>query len=146
MGAGAGATHFKVGDAVFGETGVNFGAHAEYVCVAEEGAVLPKLAGLTFEDAALACDGPVTSLLFLKRLAKLEQGQKMPIIGASGSLGTAAVQLARSLGALVTAVCGPSNQELVRELGAHRVVDYTQEDFTRSGDQTTDRGNPACPI
>lgn len=127
---GSGVTKFQEGNAVFGETGVNFGAHAEYLCLPEEGVILPKPLTLSFEDAALMSDGPLTSLNFLNRLAQVKKGQKVLINGASGSLGTAAVQIARAMGAEVTAVCGPTNREMVKGLGADRVIDYTREDFT----------------
>lgn len=127
-------TRFAVGDEVFGETGVSFGAHAEYVCVPEDGVLLPKPATLSFADAALMCDGPMTSWNFLKRMAQLEPGQRVLINGAAGSLGTAAVQLAKAFGAHVTAVCSARNHELVRSLGADAVIDYTEVDFARTGE------------
>ncbi|MFT7669952.1 MAG: NADPH:quinone reductase-like Zn-dependent oxidoreductase [Planctomycetota bacterium] len=127
---GSAVTRFQVGDEVYGEAGVKFGAHAEYVCVAEDGAINKKPAPLSFQDAAVMCDGPLTSLNFLKRMAKVEAGQKVLINGASGSLGSAAVQLALAFGAQVTAVCSTANVELVKALGAHEVIDYTKEDFT----------------
>lgn len=130
---GKAVTQFKVGDAVFGETTINFGANAEYVCISEKGILLKKPAELTYAAAASFCDGPLTSISFLKEIAKIKPGQKVLINGASGSLGTAAVQLAKYYGARVTGVCGPSNQDLVRSLGADEVIDYTLEDFTKRG-------------
>jgi NADPH:quinone reductase-like Zn-dependent oxidoreductase len=125
---------FKVGDLVFGETGVNFGANAEYVCVSETG-VLDKLPGnMTDEEAATLCDGPLTSLSFLKDVGKIQEGQKVLVNGAAGSLGSAAVQIARHFGAEVTGVCSTSNQEFVWSLGADKVIDYTETDFTQAED------------
>ena len=127
---GAAVTEFRVGDEVFGVKG--FGAHAEFACVREGGALAHKPAGMTFDEAAAVCDGAILALTFL-RTADLRKGQKILIYGASGSIGTAAVQLARHFEAEVTAVCGTKNLELVQSLGADRVVDYTQEDFTKNG-------------
>lgn len=132
---GANVTLYKVGDEVFGEAGLNFGAHAEYVCVAEDGLVCPKPAHLSFEDAATMCDGPATSFNFLRRMADVQPGQKVLINGAAGSLGTAAVQLAKAFGAEVTGVCSPRNADLLISLGADHVIDYNQADFTQNRDQ-----------
>lgn len=132
---GAGVTEFSAGDPVFGEAGLHFGAHAEYVCVPADGVILPKPDGLSFEDAAALCDGPMTSFNFLRRMADLQPGQAVLINGASGALGTAAVQLAKHFGAEVTGVCSGPNIELVRSLGADHVVDYTQDDFTCQQDR-----------
>lgn len=126
---------FKLGDQVLGETGVNFGANAEYVCMSEEGLVVHKPNNMSFEEAATLCDGPLTSFNFLKEMANIQKGQKVLINGASGSLGTSAVQLAKYFGAEVTGVCGPSNIEMVKSLGADLVIDYTQEDFSKNGRQ-----------
>ena len=134
MEIGKAVTRFKVGDAVFGETGVNFGANAEYVCAPEDGVLLRKPDTISYEDAATLSDGPLTSMNFLKEMAKIKKGQKVLINGASGSLGTAAVQLAKYFGAEVTGVCGPNNIELVKSLGADRVIDYSSDDFTRNGE------------
>jgi NADPH:quinone reductase-like Zn-dependent oxidoreductase len=128
---GEGVTGYQVGDAVFGETTLGFSTNAEYVVVPEDGVVLPKPAGLDFAEAASFGDGPVTSLNFLRRVGQLKAGQQVLIIGASGSLGTAAVQLAKYFGAQVTGVCSTRNMALVRSLGADRVIDYTKADFTR---------------
>ena len=127
---GAAVTEFKAGDEVFGVTGA--GAHAEFVCVRERGALAHKPAGLSFEEAAAVCDGAIIALAALRRAAPRE-GRSLVVYGASGSIGTAAVQLARYFGAHVTAVCTTENFELVRSLGADEVVDYTQEDFTENG-------------
>ena len=127
---GAAVSEFAVGDRVFG---VRAGANAEFVCARERGAIAHMPAGMTFEEAAAVCDGALTALAFLRR-AGLRKGQKILIYGASGSIGTAAVQLVRYFGADVTAVCNTKNLELVRSLGADRVIDYTREDFTKNGE------------
>jgi len=126
---GAAVTEFAVGDRVFGATG--YGAHAEFVCLSEDAALARMPAGMSFEEAAAVCDGAALALACL-RPANLHEGTSLLIYGASGSVGTAGVQLAGSFGAHVTAVCSGKNAELVRSLGADRVIDYTQEDFTRN--------------
>jgi NADPH:quinone reductase-like Zn-dependent oxidoreductase len=126
---GAAVTEFEVGDHVFG---VDSGAHAEFVCVRESEGLAHKPAGVSFEEAAAVCDGACIALACLTK-ADLRKGQSILVYGASGSIGTAAVQLAKHLGADVTAVCNTKNLELVRSLGADRVVDYMQEDFTKNG-------------
>ncbi|MGO8949514.1 MAG: NAD(P)-dependent alcohol dehydrogenase [Ktedonobacterales bacterium] len=131
---GTAVSEFAVGDHVFGISG--FGAHAEFVCIRQERPLAQMPAGMPFEEAAAVCDG-ATSALDCLRTADLRQGRSILIYGASGSIGTAAVQLARSFGATVTAVCSTKHVELVRALGADAVVDYTQEDFTKNG-QTYD--------
>ena len=127
---GAAVTEFKAGDEVFGVAGA--GAHAESVCVRERGALAHKPAGLSFDEAAAVCDGAIIALAAM-RSADPRDGRSIVVYGASGSIGTAAVQLARYFGAHVTAVCTTENFELVRSLGADEVVDYTQEDFTENG-------------
>ncbi|HEV8469703.1 MAG TPA: NAD(P)-dependent alcohol dehydrogenase [Candidatus Limnocylindria bacterium] len=127
---GAAVTEFAVGDQVFGVKGS--GAHAEFVCMRESGPVAHKPTGMTFEEAAAVCDGASLALACLRK-ADLLKGRSILIYGASGSVGTAAVQLAKYFGADVTAVCGTKNLELVRSLGADEVIDYTQEDFTKNG-------------
>lgn len=134
---GAQVSLFKVGDAVFGESGFGMKANAEYLCLPENAGIIHKPDSLTFQQAAAIPFGAVTSLVFLREKAQLRQGQKLLIIGASGALGTYAVQLAKQVGAEVTGVCGPTNLELVRSLGADHVIDYTQEDYTQNG-QTYD--------
>ncbi len=124
---------FKVGDAVFAFSDAAMGCHAEYKCMAEDGAVVPKPSGLTFEEAAALSFGGTTALGFLRK-GQLQRGEKVLINGASGSVGTAAVQLAKHFGAIVTGVCSSANVELVRSLGASYVIDYTQEDFTQNGE------------
>ena len=130
---GSDVTQFRVGDAVFGESGIGFSAHAEYFCMSEDGVIALKPEQMSFEEAAPACDGAVTSLNFLRELANVQAGQRVLINGAAGGLGTAAIQLAKHFGAEVTAVCSGRNAGMVRELGADHVIDYTQEDFTKNG-------------
>ena len=129
---GAAVSEFKVGDAVFGSPSTYFGAHAEYVCVRESGALALKPAGMSFDEAAAVCDGAGQALGTLEK-AEAREGRHLVIYGASGALGTAAVQLAKHFGARVTAVCSTRNVELVRSLGADEVVDYLQQDFTKTG-------------
>lgn len=111
---------------------MGFGANADYVSVSESGVIARVPDALTFEQAAPLTDGALTSLNFLQEIAGLKRGQRVLINGASGGLGTAAVQIAKAMGAEVTGVCSGRNAELVWPLGADRVIDYTQEDFTRS--------------
>jgi NADPH:quinone reductase-like Zn-dependent oxidoreductase len=127
---GASVTEFGAGDEVFGVKGS--GAHAEYVCLRESAALAHKPAGMSFEEAAAVCDGVCITLSCLRHV-DLGQGRSILVYGASGSVGSAAVQLAAHFGAEVTAVCNTKNVELVRSLGADRVIDYTQEDFTKDG-------------
>ena len=123
-------TEFKVGDAVFGGTGS--GAWADFVCLHEGASLALKPASMTFEEAASVFDGASLALACLRQAGAL-QGRSIVVYGASGSVGTAAVQLAKHFGAVVTAVCSTRNIELVRSLGADAVVDYTQEDLTKNG-------------
>ena len=131
---GAAVTEFAVGDRVFGVKGS--GAHAEFVCVRERGALAHIPSRMSFEEAAAVSDGLTLALACLGN-AGLREGKSVVVYGASGSVGTAAVQLARYYGAHVTAVCNTTNVELVRSLGADEVVDYLHEDFTKNG-QTYD--------
>ena len=128
--AGAAVTEFAVGDQVFGISG--FGAHAEFVCVRESAALAHKPDRMSFAEAAAVCDGGCTALSCLSQ-ADLHERQQILIYGASGSIGTAAVQLGSYLGAEVTAVCNTKNVGLVKSLGAHEVIDYVREDFTKNG-------------
>ena len=129
---GAAVDKFSIGDRVFGKTGLEFGAHAEFLCIRQSARIALMPTGLSFEDAAPICDGALSALMCLK-MADLRKGRRILIYGASGAIGTAAVQLARYFGADVTAVCGTKNLELVKSLGADKVIDYTQEDFTKNG-------------
>jgi NADPH:quinone reductase-like Zn-dependent oxidoreductase len=128
---GSSVTEFAVGDRVFGVKG--FGAHAEFTCIRESAPVAHMPAGATFEEAAAVCDGACIALSCLRRAGLLE-GQRILVYGASGSIGTAAVQLAKHLGVDVTAVCNTKNVELVQSLGADRLIDYLKEDFTENGE------------
>jgi NADPH:quinone reductase-like Zn-dependent oxidoreductase len=130
-GAGSAVSEFEVGDEVFGVTGSG-GAHAEYVCMRESAPLAHKPAGMTFEEAAAVCDGAALALACLRK-ATVRKGQSIVVYGATGSVGTAAVQLGKYFGANVTAVGNTKNVELVRSLGADEVIDYTREDFTKNG-------------
>lgn len=128
---GPGVTRFKVGDPVMGELGSNgWGAFAEQVCAPEDAVVL-KPGNVTFEEAAAAPLAGVTAVQALRRFGALEAGERVLVNGSSGGVGTFAVQIAKAMGAHVTAVCSPRNLELMRSLGADAVIDYTQTDFTR---------------
>lgn len=134
---GADVQQFKEGDPVFGISPHTQGVHAEYKCLPEGEPLVIKSDKMAYEEAAAVCDGAPTALTFLRDQANLQRGQRILINGASGAVGTAAVQLARYFGAEVTGVCSTGNIELVKSLGADQVIDYTKEDFTQRG-QTYD--------
>jgi NADPH:quinone reductase-like Zn-dependent oxidoreductase len=124
---------FKAGDAVFAFSDAAMGCYAQYKCMPQDGAIVLKPANLRFDEAAALSFGGTTALSFLRR-AKLRRGERVLVNGASGAVGTAAVQLARHFGAEVTGVCSSANKELVRSLGAAHVIDYTREDFANNGE------------
>ena len=132
-GAGQNVTRFKHGDRVVASTGMAGGGHAQYACLPETGAVAIKPDSLSWEEAVAIPFGANTALYYLRDLGKIQAGQEVVIIGASGAIGSAGVQLAKHFRATVTGVCSGTNVELVKSLGADTVIDYTREDFTKNG-------------
>jgi NADPH:quinone reductase-like Zn-dependent oxidoreductase len=132
--AGPAVKEFAVGDSVFGNSGLRFGAHAEFMCMRESARIAHLPDGMSFEAAAPITDGALNALTCLTA-ADLRKGRSILIYGASGAIGTAGVQLARYFDADITAVCSTKNLDLVRSLGADRVIDYTKEDFTKNGEK-----------
>jgi NADPH:quinone reductase-like Zn-dependent oxidoreductase len=126
---------FKRGDQVFGLSG-NFGAHAEYICIPEKGSIAIKPTNMSYEEAAAVCDGLMLAMTYIRKI-NFRKSKEILINGASGSIGSACVQLAKYYGAKITAVCNTKNMELVKSLGAERVIDYTKDDFTED-DQSYD--------
>ncbi len=129
---GEDVTQFKKGDKVYGTTGMRLGANAEYTCLPENSALVKKPGNMSHEQAVATVFGGLTAIHFLRDKANIQRGQKVLVNGASGAVGSASIQLAKYFGAEITAVCSTSNIELVASLGAKKVIDYTEEEFTTS--------------
>lgn len=133
--AGKGVKLYQKGDRVFGSSDDAFGTNAEYLTLPEDAGIALIPDGVSAEEAAAVCEGGLTALPFLRDSARLQKGQRILVNGASGGVGVYAVQLARHIGAKVTAVCSAANADLVRSLGADSVIDYTKQDFTESSER-----------
>ncbi len=131
---GHGVTRFKVGDRVFAFTGAKYGCHAEYRTISEDALIALKPASTSFEEAAALSFGGTTALHFLRDKAGIKRGDSVLVVGASGTVGSAAIQISKHFGARVTGVCGTANIELVRSIGADRVIDYSTQDFASEAD------------
>jgi len=131
---GSGVRRFRRGDQVYGFTGFRLGAYAEYICMPETGSLGIKPENISYAEAAAVVDGASTALFFLRDKANIQRGQNVLIYGASGSIGTFAVQIAKYFGARVTGVCSAANTAVVKRLGADAVIDYTREDFTENSE------------